>query len=205
MSKKPEPWHLWVLGIYTVIVLWYLSWTGITGARDWCVFVPAVSEANCASWVQALGSIVTIAAAAAGLWWQVRRQEKAHFEATQAEEVRRLQTIWLLIDDCARALDLIWIRAKTMPWDRRNPLRDAIEALRAIPPFDMLDARIFMVVRHAVLTHDELFAWLESMPEGQPYERQVHLALRDLLSCRESVRQRLSERGADIPKDPNIV
>lgn len=35
-----------------------------------------LTRAECASWVQAWGSIIAIGAAAAGVWWQVRKQQQ---------------------------------------------------------------------------------------------------------------------------------
>lgn len=140
VSKKPALWHLCVLGLYTVMVLWYLAWTGIAGAKDWCILVPGVSEANCASWVQAFGSIVAIAAGVATVWWQLFRQRIA----VKKEEARRLFVIRSAAFQAAVDLSYFRLGLERKEFDKHSLARVAVYAksISAMPLLEVPDAHV---------------------------------------------------------------
>lgn len=50
-----------------------------------CVFVPGLTSEECASWVQAWGTIAAIAAAVGIAWWQRRQDRKATAASARAK------------------------------------------------------------------------------------------------------------------------
>ncbi len=59
------------------------------GPWDTCMLVRGLNPSECASWVQAWGSILGIAAASAGVFWQVRKQRQQALEA-RVEQARSI-------------------------------------------------------------------------------------------------------------------
>lgn len=141
------------------------------GPWDTCMLVRGLNPSECASWVQAWGSIVGIAAASAGVFWQVRKQRQQALEA----RVEQAKSIANAVFWCRmHATELV-----EMVTTSRNPTAAArsavhwVSELEAIPLLAYPTFEIKNAVRRVVTAGQDLRA-SEAIPAIEDYQRFIN-------------------------------
>lgn len=122
-----------VLGALAVVVLFTLA--AALGVLDgpWssCILVRGLNMSECASWVQAWGSVGAIAAAGIGVWYQVVRNERMRSEEQLAASASYSKACYLVARDAAATLGYIARRLRESVDGRLRLRSDRVEDLQS--------------------------------------------------------------------------
>lgn len=187
-----------------------------------------LDSSACAAWVQAWGSLLAVAAAAIGIWWQVRVQAKQriqelrrieaeHEKARVAEEVRRLAAIAGVLFQC-----IVTVKRAEEASKRRMGLEVKAEIetllrhvslLAGIPALDVPDLYAAYAIAESRVVCATLAAGLDSTSSPGPIDLNVapedrlhhrrsgffSAATSNFLALEETLRTCLKQRGSDLP------
>lgn len=187
-----------------------------------------LSRSECASWVQAWGSLLAVAGAALGIWWQARKQaqqraqdllriESEHENAKVAEEVRRLSAIAGAFFQCIVILRRMELASRAR---LRNEIELELQSLgrlvdlvASIPALDVPDLYASYAIAEARSVYTTLKSGLESSviggglmlnvdPADAPHARRtphMNVAINNFLHLEQTLRTSLQQRGSDLP------
>ncbi|MDR6521808.1 hypothetical protein J2789_004498 [Variovorax paradoxus] len=198
------------------------------GPWETCVLVRGLSPSECASWVQAWGSLLAVAGAGLGIWWQVRKQaqqraddliriEADREKAKVAEEVRRLSAIASVFFQCIVILRRLEIASreqmrKEMSFELQS-LERMVDFVASIPVLDVPDLYASYAIAEARSIVTTLRFGIENATPGgglmfdtdpakTPHARRtpyINVAIDNFLNLEQTLRTSLLQRGSDLP------
>lgn len=187
-----------IIGVVALIALLYVAF-------GWTALGAFLVHPATASWVQALGSIAAVGAGAAGIYWQVKRQEDQRREDENQKAVQRLQFIGAALFDCRVVLQITNNQSATSLSIEFEfgELRTKLQALSSIPAFDLPDWRAHYAIATAV---SALKSVEQRVLAIRPLQRDTHTerlkylnAIENALDFAEGmVRNCLWDRAADL-------
>lgn len=106
-----------------------------------CILVPGFSRGECASWVQAIGSILAIVGAFVIAFWQSRKQREADAERMRLVSLEKFYAISMLLTRVQACIQIFRNCLKNHDEYSWEPLRAEVELTRAklntLPVFEL--------------------------------------------------------------------
>jgi hypothetical protein len=187
-----------------------------------------LSRSECASWVQAWGSLLAVVGAAVGIWWQVRKQaqqraedlrriEAEHEKARVAEEVRRLSAIAGTFFQCIVILRRIEVASRARLRNEieleMQSLGRLVDLVASIPALDVPDLYASYAIAEARSVYTTLRSGIATAsvgsglmlnvdPADAPHVRRtphMNAAVDNFLHLEQTLRTSLQQRGSELP------
>jgi len=194
-----------------MLALWAAVAGGIALIAAWSqVLQWANTNAGISSWVQAVGSILAIAATG----WAVQRghilTSEAAVKRDLADEVRKLSAIASCIFHCRAETESLKRYSAYLPYaeSQMEPLKRHVQLLQSIQLLDIPDWVAAVAVGRAISLYSFLEDRLRAVKPIEPLDRQIkddrvgHC--KDVIAkfeeCELMLRGTLQDRGADVPR-----
>lgn len=97
-----------------------------------CMLIADLTSADCAAWVQAVGTILAIAASTSLVYWQAHRETKKEKESRYKEHKARLETVFQLCSYSRQVTEKVLAEAQTHANIDESFLHGALGELDAI-------------------------------------------------------------------------
>lgn len=170
---------------------------------------PPASPGDWAAWVQAIGSIVAIIAAAGGVQWAHSLSSRAAAKSAAADEVRKLAAIASCLFHCRSQAEALkrFCAYKPNVNENLDALGNHVNMLQAINLLDIPDWRgavavgqtlaVYSYMRGKLLTTEPIAALEQSMSETRVAHCEA--AINRFRESEELLRVTLKNRGSDVP------
>ena len=177
------------------------------GPWESCLAVRGLNPSECASWVQAWGTIGAIGAAFVVLWFQSGNQRRAELKKVRDEDVRRLNILYGAVFHMRDKLTKISERDMGLYYADWATVDQASRLLQSVPLMDIPDWTVSLSMAHAADCYGALDQFTpyvgDRVPPMKWFTEGMALLLRAIESHSDAeayITKALNMRTAAVPR-----